>query len=78
MLLNTDEYIKIINESVWENKFIENLSRDIKRDYPDSTGYSVRNLKYMAKFAQIYLDEILIVQRGVAQLPWRRKCLKSQ
>ncbi|GHV87860.1 hypothetical protein AGMMS50267_02200 [Spirochaetia bacterium] len=105
MLLNTDEYIKIVNgiktqireaqyravlgansemiklywnigniineQSVWGNKFIENLSRDIKQDYPDSTGYSVRNLKYMAKFAQIYPDETLIVQRGVAQLPWR-------
>jgi predicted nuclease of restriction endonuclease-like (RecB) superfamily len=61
-----------INEkSVWGNKFIENLSRDIRHDFPDSTGYSVRNLKYMAKFAKLYPDAPLIVQRSVAQLPWR-------
>ncbi|MDR1901770.1 MAG: PDDEXK nuclease domain-containing protein [Treponema sp.] len=105
MLLNTEEYIKIITKikaqireaqyravlsansemiklywnigntinekSAWGNKFIENLSRDIKYDFPDSTGYSVRNLKYMAKFAQTYPEGFQIVQRGVAQLPWR-------
>jgi len=42
----------IINENKsWGNKFIENLARDIKLEFPNSTGYSVRNLKYMAKFA---------------------------
>ena len=34
----------------WGNKFIENLAKDIKLDFPQATGYSVRNLKYMAKF----------------------------
>ena len=42
----------IINDNKsWGNKFIENLARDIKIAFPNSTGYSVRNLKYMAKFA---------------------------
>ena len=36
----------VINEhAVWGNKFIENLARDIKLDFPNATGYSVRNLK---------------------------------
>lgn len=60
----------IINEhKTWGNKFIENLSRDIKLEFPNSTGYSVRNLKYMAKFAAEYPDKA-IVQQLVAQLPW--------
>ena len=47
----------IINENKsWGNKFIDNLARDIKIAYPNSTGYSVRNLKYMAKFATEYPD----------------------
>ena len=47
----------IINQNkVWGNKFIDNLSADIKSAFPDSTGYSVRNLKYMAKFAAEYPD----------------------
>lgn len=43
---------RVINEhKQWGNKFIENLATDIKLAFPDATGYSVRNLKYMAKFA---------------------------
>ena len=61
---------RIINEhKSWGNKFIDNLARDIKIAYPNSTGYSVRNLKYMAKFAAEYPDEEF-VQRAVAQIPW--------
>ena len=59
-----------INEhSVWGNKFIENLARDIKLDFPKATGYSVRNLKYMAKFTKTY-PNIEIVQTLSAQIPW--------
>lgn len=59
----------IINEhKAWGNKFIENLARDIKLEFPGVNGYSVRNLKYMAKFATEYDAEF--VQQVVAQLPW--------
>lgn len=53
----------------WGNKFIDNLAKDIKLAYPESIGYSVRNLKYMAKFAEEYTDE-QIVQTLSAQLTW--------
>lgn len=60
----------IINENKdWGNKFVENLARDIKLEFPNSTGYSVRNLKYMAKFASEYPDREF-VQQLVAQIPW--------
>lgn len=60
----------LINEhKSWGNKFIENLARDIKIDFPGMTGYSVRNLKYMAKFAAAYPDTEF-VQQVVAQIPW--------
>lgn len=36
--------------------------------YPTSTGYSVRNLKYMAKFAAEYNEQI--VQEVLAQITW--------
>lgn len=58
-----------INEhKTWGNKFIDNLAKDIKIAYPHSTGYSVRNLKYMAKFAAEYDEEF--VQTVSAQIPW--------
>lgn len=53
----------------WGNKFIENLSRDIQAEYPGAKGYSVRNLKYMSKFAETYTD-VQFVQQAVAQIPW--------
>ena len=60
----------VINQhKAWGNKFIENLAHDIKMDFPQVKGYSVRNLKYMAKFAATYPD-VEFVQQVVAQIPW--------
>ena len=60
----------VINEhKSWGNKFIDNLAADIRIAFPESKGYSVRNLKYMAKFAEIYPDREF-VQQVVAQIPW--------
>lgn len=59
---------EVINEhKTWGNKFVENLARDIKIDFPDATGYSARNLKYMAKFALRFPDKE-IVQAALAQI----------
>ena len=57
-----------INEhKTWGNKFIENLATDIKLAFPEAKGYSVRNLKYMAKFA-LRFPNFEIVQAALAQL----------
>lgn len=61
---------EIINEhKTWGSKFIENLSADIRLSFPEASGYSVRNLKYMAKFAATY-PGAGFVQQPVAQIPW--------
>ncbi len=61
---------KIINQyKSWGNKFIDNLATDLKISFPSAKGYSVRNLKYMAKFASVYTDDEF-VQQVVAQIPW--------
>ena len=61
---------RVINEhKSWGNKFIDNLAADINLSVPSSTGYSVGNLKYMAKFAELYPDEE-IVQASLAQITW--------
>lgn len=65
----------IINEhKAWGNKFIDNLAADIKLAFPNVKGYSVRNLKYMAKFAETYPDE-QFVQTLSAQIPWSHNTL---
>ncbi len=60
----------VINEhKLWGNKFIDNLAKDIRIAFPESKGDSVRNLKYMAKFAETYPDREF-VQTVSAQIPW--------
>ena len=50
MLLLYHDIGCVINEhKSWGNKFIDNLATDIRIAFPESKGYSVRNLKYMAK-----------------------------
>jgi len=56
-------------EEGWGTKVIENLSRDLKRSFPEMEGFSVRNLKYMKAFAEAWPDD-QIVQQVVALLPW--------
>ena len=70
MLLLYHDIGCVINEhKSWGNKFIDNLATDIKIAFPESKGYSVRNLKYMVKFAETYPDQEF-VQQVVAQIPW--------
>ena len=59
----------IIANSKYGYKFIDNLARDIKADFPKAKGYSVRNLKYMRQFA-VLIDKFEIVQRVSALFSW--------
>jgi len=51
-------------------KVIDRLSADLRTAFPDAKGFSPRNLKYMRAFAAAWPNEE-VVQRTVAQLPWR-------
>jgi predicted nuclease of restriction endonuclease-like (RecB) superfamily len=64
------EIVKRQRMQGWGSKVIERLAKDLKKEFPDVSGFSTRNLKYMRSFAEAYPDETL-VQRSVAQLPWR-------
>ena len=59
----------IVENSKWGNKFIDSLSIDLKLEFPEVNGFSVRNLKYMKKMAEEYPD-MEFVQQVVAQIPW--------
>ena len=43
----------------WGAKVIDMLSKDLKNEFPNQKGYSVRNLKYMRKFALEYTLPII-------------------
>jgi len=65
-----NEILRRQKDEGWGAKVIDRLSKDLKETYPDMNGFSPRNLKYMRKFAESWLDGS-IVQRVVAQIPWR-------
>lgn len=56
-------------EQGWGAKVIDRLSSDLKQEFPDMTGFSARNLKYMRTFAEAWPDKT-IVQALLAQLTW--------
>jgi predicted nuclease of restriction endonuclease-like (RecB) superfamily len=51
----------------WGSKVIEQLSADLRAEFPAMTGLSRRNLLYMRAFADAWPE---LVQQPVAQLPW--------
>ena len=61
-------------EEGWGSKVIDRISKDINDAFPDMSGFSPRNIKYMRKFAEVWND-YEIMQRTAAQIPWRSNIL---
>ncbi len=57
----------------WGSKVIDQLSQDLRREFPSMKGFSPRNLKYMRAFADSWGDEEF-VQQVAAQIPWFHNC----
>jgi hypothetical protein len=43
------------NQTVWGTKFLEQVSKDLKEEFPDMKGFSTTNLKYCKLFYQHFL-----------------------
>ena len=61
----------------WGAKVIQKLSDDLREEIPDTSSFSVRNLKYMLKLYKTYPD-FEFVQRIVAQIPWGLKVVEFE
>ena len=62
--------IKKQEKEGWGTKVIDRMAKDLKDAFPDMSGFSPRNIKYMRKFARCWPD-FEFVQQVVAQIPWR-------
>ena len=61
---------KIVSENAkYGNKFINDFSVALKLEFPDSTGFSTRNLSRMKKFYEEYKD-LSNLPTTLAKLPW--------
>ena len=69
---------KILHDNFsWGNKFIDNVSLELKLSFPNQKGFSVRNLKYIKTFYEEYKDDDEFVQL-VAQIPWKHNIVLMQ
>jgi len=63
---------KLLHESQkqigWGNNALEQLSKDLKNDYPKVKGFSPRNCRCMVQFYKEYNQELTIWQQAVAKL----------
>lgn len=53
----------------WGAKVIENISKDLRKEFPEMKGLSARNLVYMQTFAKAYSD-FEFTQAVLAQITW--------
>jgi predicted nuclease of restriction endonuclease-like (RecB) superfamily len=68
---------KVLSEKThkegWGAKTLERLARDLKSEFPDVNGFSLRNLQYMRKFAESCPDGNYAAV--AAQIPWGHNML---
>ena len=57
-------------EKGYGGKVVEQLSFDLKSEFPDTEGFSLRSLWDMKRFYEFYTEEDQILPQTVAELPW--------
>jgi len=53
----------------WGTKVVDRLSSDLRLEFPEMSGLSPRNLRYMRSMAMAWPDEAML-QQAAATLPW--------
>ena len=55
-------------EAGWGTKILERISADLKNDFPDIKGFSVRNCQFMIQFYKEYNQELTFTKPTVSQI----------
>jgi predicted nuclease of restriction endonuclease-like (RecB) superfamily len=55
-------------DATWGSGFFEQLSKELKAEFPDMDGFSARNIRYMKQFYLFYSQDNKILQRLVIKL----------
>jgi len=56
--------------STWGSNFIEQLSIDLRHEFPDIKGFSRRNIYAIRQWYLFYSEQFEFVPQAVAQIPW--------
>jgi predicted nuclease of restriction endonuclease-like (RecB) superfamily len=65
-----EQIVEKQREAAWGDGFLAQISQDLKAEFPDMKGFSVRNLKYMRQWFHFWSVGSAIGQQLVAQIPW--------
>ena len=57
------------NKEKWGSKVIQNISDDLRKEFPAMKGLSYQNLSYMRQFFAEYNND-QILQQAVGEIPW--------
>ena len=52
----------------WGKKTLQRLAVDLKNDYSDIKGFTVRNMQYMVQFFNEYNEELTMVKGGALSI----------
>ena len=52
----------------WGKKTLQRLAEDLRNDYSEIKGFTVRNMQYMVQFFNEYNQELTMVKRGVSPI----------
>ncbi len=58
-------------ENIWGSKLIEQVAKELKNEFPEMKGLSIRNIKYCRSFYKYYAA--IIGQQAVAQFETEQK-----
>ena len=56
-------------EEGWGTKVIENISKDLRKEFPEMKGLSYQNISYMRQFAFEYKNDQFL-QQAIGEIPW--------
>ncbi len=60
----------ISQSAQWGNNWLNNLSKDLRREFPDMEGFSKTNLYNIKRLYKFYKDDEFFHQLG-GKIPWR-------
>lgn len=59
----------------WGSAVVDQLSADLRNEFPDMRGFSPRNLWYIKSFYETYSAAPPFLQQLVAEIPWGQNIL---
>ena len=62
----------------WGQAVVEQLSADLKTEFPEMKGFSPRNLWFIKQFYEAYADAPEFLKQAVSEIPWGHNILIMQ